>query len=554
MHIGGQIILKLLANDGRKLTDPFGEHVLEPYLRIRSENKSRIESYLSNHFDPFYQQHGFSSSDMLELILFQSIRICCLVHDIGHPPFSHAVEDVLISHLMKKVDSPSYEDFYNAFRELTNKDVKWGLNATGRPSDSTGTAGGDLHELVGRMIAEGISNRLAKQDNLFGAACLWLSLEISRAKDSPIEAVGMREKLLSCFHDIISGPVDADRLDYIERDSVSSGLEFGRFDRNRIISTLRLHFSGTSIKARPTTVALSAVESFFLERYRNQRWLVFHHNVARGDVAVARAIDVLLRVWFNDALLPTAAQARLREVLQDRRISLLWEIFRNGYDFSADAALRFSMCDETWMFGVFREIDAVLTSYFDPDCLDLAVLKACLGMICRREKTGLVSLWKRIEEYSIFSERFRESFRGKGFDSWLQKNSIKRENSAAEFANKVLSTILRPRVKTFGSLPVLQAIEKRLFQDTDSVLLLRFSRFVAKTPFELIDPQRQRLIDISLLSTLVAQLDQIWLNDIRLHAFLVPREGHKIAMSDLAERIGSGLPSALMQVIREFKI
>jgi hypothetical protein len=554
MHIGGQIILKLLASDGDKLTKLFGEHVLEPYLRIRSENKSRIESYLSNNFDPFYQQHGFSSTDMLKLVLFQSIRICCLVHDIGHPPFSHAVEDVLISHLRTKVNSRSYEDFYNAFWELTKKDVRWGLNASGQPSDSTGTAGGDLHELVGRMIAEGISNRLVKQDNLFGAACLWLSLEISRAKDSPTGAVGMRESLLSCFHDLISGPVDADRLDYIERDSVSSGLEFGRFDRNRIISTLRLDFSDTSIKARPTTVALSAVESFFLERYRNQRWLVFHHNVARGDVAVARAMDVFLRVWFEVAILPSAAHTRLREVLMNRRISLLWEIFRDGYDFSANAALKFSMCDEPWMYGVFREIDGEMADFFDPECLDLAVLKACLGMICRREKSGLVSLWKRIEEYAIFSERFRKSFRGKGCDAFLQKNSIKRDEPPAVFANKILSIILRPRVKTYGSLPVLQSIEKRLFQATDSVLLLRFSRFVAKTPFELIDPQRQRLVDISQLSTLVAQLDQIWLNDIRLHAFLVPREGHRIAKSDLAETIGDGLPSALMEVIREFKI
>ncbi len=41
---------------------------------------------------------------------------------------------------------------------------------------------------------------------------------------------------------MLSGPIDIDKMDYLERDSVHSGVPYGRnFDRNRLVRSLCIH-------------------------------------------------------------------------------------------------------------------------------------------------------------------------------------------------------------------------------------------------------------------------------------------------------------------------
>src|SRR5205823_1936205 len=138
--------------------------------------------------------------------------------------------------------------------------------------------------------------------------------------------------LLSCLHSLVGGEIDCDRLDFVERDGDASGLAFGAIDRDRIISTLRLDTNGSQYKFRPTTSAMSAVEAFFLERYRNHRWLVFHHNVARADIAVARSLYILLRLCFHRAEQQSELTGNLVGLLEKHDIGWLWQPFADDAD------------------------------------------------------------------------------------------------------------------------------------------------------------------------------------------------------------------------------
>ena len=540
MHIGSRLTKTLLRSDGDLLVAGVREHVLDSYLRHRSADLEGIRDYLAKHFDPFYEHEGFRPAQVVEIILLQSIRIACLVHDIGHFPFSHALEGVMISHMSSLEGNEQLGSFISTYKNLIRKDVQWKTDqANKKLLETHGITGGKLHELMGRLLTEDLFLRVLKnnEERQFGETCLNLGLEISRASKTPKS--NDKEKWLSCLQELISGPVDADRLDYIERDSASSGLEFGRFDRDRIVSSMRLYQNSTEKKFRPTTIALSAVEAFFLERYRNQRWLVFHHNVARGDVAVARCLDILLSVWFGTSEICDPIREQIMKSLKKFKVERLWIPFSEekntneglgGQNHRSDGESRkeFLRCDESWLQELWKELYYVLSEEANKDePLQLLTLRVCLGMVCQREKSRFVSLWKRIEEYRIFAQTFQHSSQRKMFDKWFEKapglsNLRKDSSQAIKFFNQIITASLKSRMKQYGSLLPLKELEKSVSSTTGGIILFHFSSFKPTSPFELVDLKGKGLIPMQELSALWGQLNEIWLNDIRLHAFFIP--------------------------------
>ena len=134
-----------------------------------------------------------------------------------------------------------------------------------------------LHESIGRTLTNHIfTNFTEPKPRDFARLCFAIAESIAVPKpDHP---------LLKCLHSIMSGNLDADRCDYVRRDGLASGFEFGDFDLERILHTLRFFKVGKQFDLLPTTAAVSALESFFLERYRIFRWLVFHPKVVELDL------------------------------------------------------------------------------------------------------------------------------------------------------------------------------------------------------------------------------------------------------------------------------
>lgn len=145
-----------------------------------------------------------------------------LLHDVGHGPFSHTLEHVLI------------ENFH--------------------------------HESMSRVILEVLNERFDGK--------LQLVLEMfDNTYPRPF------------FHQLISSQLDMDRLDYLRRDSFYTGVAEGQVGVDRIIKTLRVHplegsrQSGISIETKGTY----AVENFLFAR-RSMYWQVYlHKTVVSGD-------------------------------------------------------------------------------------------------------------------------------------------------------------------------------------------------------------------------------------------------------------------------------
>ena len=145
-----------------------------------------------------------------------------LLHDVGHGPFSHTLEHVLI------------EDFH--------------------------------HESMSRVILEVLNERFGDR--------LKLVLEMfDNTYPRPF------------FHQLISSQLDMDRLDYLRRDSFYTGVAEGQVGVDRIIKTLRVHplegsrRAGISIETKGTY----AVENYLFAR-RSMYWQVYlHKTVVSGD-------------------------------------------------------------------------------------------------------------------------------------------------------------------------------------------------------------------------------------------------------------------------------
>lgn len=83
---------------------------------------------------------------------------------------------------------------------------------------------------------------------------------------------------------LVSGQLDVDRMDYLLRDALFTGAEYGRFQLERIINTLVLH--GDEVAAQ--SKGMHAIEEYVLARHF-MYWRVYLHKTIRGAEMLLRA-------------------------------------------------------------------------------------------------------------------------------------------------------------------------------------------------------------------------------------------------------------------------
>jgi HD superfamily phosphohydrolase len=173
----------------------------------------------------------------------QIIRFGALLHDIGHGPFSHVSEFVLSQFLDR--------------------------STLGIPEDE------ELHERLTWRILR-IDGHIGK---ILGDIQLGKVVNLLK-----------REEGYSYQKDILSGPLDADKLDYLLRDTYFCGVKYGVFDLPRLIQTLGL---GDDVDDRRLIVSedgLHSVEQFVLAKYYLTTQVYYHRIRLITDSMLKRAV------------------------------------------------------------------------------------------------------------------------------------------------------------------------------------------------------------------------------------------------------------------------
>ena len=192
----------------------------------------------------------------------EALIVASLLHDLGHWPFCHPIEDLQLEGL------PSHESFAETF--------------IGRGSELEGVL-----------------------DRHWGLSSADVVKLLTKSSNQPGEGL---------LQSILSGPVDIDKLDYLERDSLHSGVPYGRhFDKQRLIQSLVLNEAGDGLAI--TSKGKTAAELMVHSRYVMFSEVYWHHAVRSATSMFARAFYELrdrvnLRSMFTDSDAGMIAQLR----------------------------------------------------------------------------------------------------------------------------------------------------------------------------------------------------------------------------------------------------
>lgn len=200
-----------------------------------------------------------------------AVRLAALLHDVGHGPLSHTTEFAMPD--VKELNVPGTSDSEDQSRKATHEDytLKIILDSSLTPFIERV---GQEHGFSPLHIAGLIEPSIAINDDFF-------------QEKIDGETVDFRPLLKQ----LISSELDADRMDYLRRDSLYAGVSYGQFDFDWLVTNLTSHIKGGKCYLGLQHRALYSFEDFLISRFHMFLMVYFHYKSVVFDEMLRQYLE-----------------------------------------------------------------------------------------------------------------------------------------------------------------------------------------------------------------------------------------------------------------------
>ena len=236
------------------------------YVEYPNARHSRYEHSLGTVYWAELMYRALTRESGFKKQALKALRMAALIHDVGHGPFSHTMEL-----LLKR--NPSWQPSIPSF-----------ILESGRIKENK-TERLQKHELLTKEFAAVELNRLGIEKSL-----VYRVFRILQGN----------EKKLSL---IISGDLDADRLDYLARDAYYVGVSFGRETGNMfkqmIEENIRYQDKGGRTWLTVKSEGVRALEAFLISRFASYTNIYLNPRVRIADCIFVQSLEKALEKQFD---------------------------------------------------------------------------------------------------------------------------------------------------------------------------------------------------------------------------------------------------------------
>ncbi len=177
----------------------------------------------------------------------ERVRLAALLHDVGHGPFSHVSEYLLDEHAPDRTDMGST-------REKIHEKITVDIIQT--DSAIRGILNKDERDFVADMI---------------------------QGQDTQ-----------DWQRDIVSSELDADKMDYLLRDSYFAGVKYGIYDLEKLIESCLIEVDKTETSLAVSSKGIYALEQLLLARYHMTQQVYWHRVSLISNEMIIRGITLAI--------------------------------------------------------------------------------------------------------------------------------------------------------------------------------------------------------------------------------------------------------------------
>lgn len=385
--------------------------------------------------------------DKDKLSVITTYLLACLLHDVGHTPFSHTFEDYFKhpkNQLPQKLANfiPEDEQFFKDFEsQFLKEDNQWGYAA---------------HELISAIVAVYYYRELiASEEHIF---------EGKSAKGIPSLLVRMivgckyqdgSHSLEDAFIELMHGDViDADGIDYVCRDVWASGYSTAKVDVKRLIRSIIVYKTedGKYELCYDAKVINEIKSVLQIKAFQND--IIFNHHILALE-------QYLLREALKDAAIyHNRIKVDPKMNLEDVRMDAMYQlcdinmyIGRDGITLQSGTKIKLPMDDD--FISIMKSTDSqqqtFISQWFNRQ------YKWC-------------AIWKTREAfYANLSEAQKEDVKKHTIDTWIftKSSKIYLEDNFGIETNKILilDTLDKDKLRKINAIKVMIEGQVRPYTD-----------------------------------------------------------------------------------------